>query len=153
VRQALPAGLLPETSSCRFVDSITPVAARRLDVSKGRQVDIDDGFERVGCRAALETVWECCEPVGVLSLQCEKYADGVAPTLGAATSIGRTVWSSNGRGRFRLVAGAITGLAFGVAQGMVTRWFEGHGCVLRYCNALQWDRRQPGLYLSGRLSA
>jgi hypothetical protein len=43
--------------------SITPVAAWRFDVSKGRQVDIDDGFERARCRAVLETVWECCEPV------------------------------------------------------------------------------------------
>jgi hypothetical protein len=48
------------------IGSIAPVAARRFDVGKGREVDIDDGFERVRCRAVLEAVWECCEPVGVL---------------------------------------------------------------------------------------
>ena len=69
--------------------SIASVAARRLDVSEGREVDIDDGFERVGCCAVSQAVWECCEPVGVLSLQCEQSADGVTPTLGAAPSIGR----------------------------------------------------------------
>ena len=62
---------------------ITPVTAWRLDVSKGRQVEIDDGFERVGCRAALEAIGECSEPLGVLSLQREQCADGVTPTLGA----------------------------------------------------------------------
>jgi hypothetical protein len=54
-----------------------------------------------------------------------------------------------------LVAGAITGLAFGVAQCAVTRWFAAsrHGGVLRYRNALQWDRRQPGLAFPDALSA
>ena len=51
------------------VGLITPVTAWRLNVSKGRQVEIDDGFERVGCRAALEAIGECREPVGVPSLQ------------------------------------------------------------------------------------
>ncbi|HVC19322.1 MAG TPA: hypothetical protein VNE16_04525, partial [Vicinamibacterales bacterium] len=130
--------LLSHRCVVSIVGSITPVAAWRFDVSKGCEVDIDDGFERVRCRAVLEAVWECCEPVGVLSLQCEQYADGVTPTLRAATPIGRTAWSGDGRGRFQWVAGTITGLAFGVAQCVVTRWFAAsrHGCVLRYCNAL-----------------
>jgi hypothetical protein len=104
-------------SSVRSVDwgLITPVTAWRLNVSEGRQVEINDGFERVGCRAALEAIGECCEPVGVLSLQREQCADGVTPTLGAAASIGRSARSGDGRGRFHLLAGAIAGLAFGVA--------------------------------------
>ena len=52
-----------------IVGLITPVTAWRLDVSKGRQVEIDDGFERVGCRAALEAIGECREPLSVRSLQ------------------------------------------------------------------------------------
>jgi hypothetical protein len=36
-----------------IVGSIAPVTARQLNVSKWCQVEIDDGFERVGCRAAL----------------------------------------------------------------------------------------------------
>ena len=52
-----------------IVGLITPVTAWRLNVSKGRQVEIDDGFQRVGCRAALEAIGECREPVGVPSLQ------------------------------------------------------------------------------------
>ena len=48
---------------------ITPVTAWRLNVSKGRQVEIDNGFERVGCRAVLEAIGECREPAGVRSLQ------------------------------------------------------------------------------------
>jgi hypothetical protein len=56
-------------SSRSIVGLITPVTAWRLNVSKGRQVEIDDGFERVGCRAALEAIGKCREPVGVPSLQ------------------------------------------------------------------------------------
>jgi hypothetical protein len=44
-------------------------AAWRLNVSKGREVEIDDGFRRVGSRIALEVIGECGEPVGVRSLQ------------------------------------------------------------------------------------
>ena len=47
---------------------ITPVAARQLNVSKHSQIEIDDGFECFGCRAILETVWKCSEPVGIFSL-------------------------------------------------------------------------------------
>ena len=47
------------------VGLITAVAAWRLNVSKGRQVDINNGFERLGCRAALEAIGDCCEPVSV----------------------------------------------------------------------------------------
>ena len=71
--------------------SITSVAAGRLDVSKGRQVEIDDGFERFRCRAVLSAIWKCFEPVRLLGLQRKQYADGVTPTLGAAPSIGRAV--------------------------------------------------------------
>jgi hypothetical protein len=66
------------------VGLIAPVTAWQLNVSKGRQVKIDDGFERVGCRAAMEAIGECREPVGVPSLQREQCADGVTPTLRAA---------------------------------------------------------------------
>jgi hypothetical protein len=102
-----------------IVGSITPVTAWRLNVSEGRQVEIDDGFERRGCRAALEAIGECCEPVGVLSLQREQCADGVTPTLRAAASIGRSALG-DGHGRFPLLARAIAGLAFGVAQRVLT---------------------------------
>ena len=98
-----------------IIGSITPVAARRFDVSKGREINIDDRFEYVRCRAVLEALWECCEPVGVLSLQSEQYADGIAPTLWAATAVGRRPCSGDGSSRCQWVAGAVTGLAFGVA--------------------------------------
>ena len=61
---------------------ITPVTAWRLNVSKGCQVEIDDGFEGVSCCAALETIGECCEPLGVLSLQREQCADGITQRWG-----------------------------------------------------------------------
>ena len=77
-----------------IIGSITPVAARRFDVSKGREINIDDR-----CRAVLEALWECCEPVGVLSLQSEQYADGIAPTLWAATAVGRRPCSGDGSSR------------------------------------------------------
>ena len=103
-----------------IVGSITPVTAWRLNVSEGRQVEIDDGFERRGCRAALEAIGECCEPVGVLSLQREQCADGVTPTPRAAPSIGRSARPGDGHGRFTLLSRAIAGLAFGVAQRVLT---------------------------------
>ena len=45
---------------------------RRLNVTKWRQVEINDGFERVGCRVAMEAIGDCCEPLCVLSLQREQ---------------------------------------------------------------------------------
>ena len=123
-----------------IVGLITPVTTWRLNVSKGRQVEIDDGFERVGCRAALKAIGECREPVGVPSLQREQCADGVTPTLRAAASIGRAARSGDRRGRCHSLARAIAGLAFGVAQCVLTCRFTAprHSFVLRYCNALQW---------------
>src|SRR4029077_15747669 len=123
-------------------------------VSKGRQVEIDDGFERVGCRAALQAIGECSEPPGVLSLQREQCADGVTPTLRTAASIGRTARSGDRRGRCHLLARAIAGLAFGVAQRVITGRFTAprHSFVLRYCNALQWDWHPPDLTLPDALS-
>ena len=56
--------------------------------------------------AASQSAYSDC------SVNC---ADGVTPTLGAAASIGRSAQSGDGRGRFDLLAGAIAGLAFGVA--------------------------------------
>ena len=71
--------------------SIAAVAAWQLDFSKGRQVEINDGFEGGRRRAVLEAVWKCCEPVSVLGLQRKQCADGVTPTLRAAASIGRAM--------------------------------------------------------------
>jgi hypothetical protein len=121
---------------------------------KGRQVEIDDGFERVGCRAALKAIGECREPVGVPGLQREQCADGVTPTLRAAAPIGRTARSGDGRGRRHLLARAIACLAFGVAQRVLPCRFAApqHSFVLRYCNAMQWDWHPPGLALPDALS-
>jgi hypothetical protein len=78
------------------VGLITPVTAWRFNVGKVHQVEIDNGFERVGCCAALEAIGECSEPVGVPSLEREQCADGVTPTLGGGC-VGR-------RGRVAAVA-------------------------------------------------
>lgn len=123
-----------------IVGLITPVTTRRLNVTKWRQVEIDDGFERVGCRVAMEALGDCCEPLGVLSLQREQCADGVTPTLRAAASIGGVARSGDRRVWCHLLARSIAGLAFGVAQRVITCRFTAprHSFVLRYCNALQW---------------
>jgi hypothetical protein len=121
------------------VGLITPVTTRQLNVTKWRQVEIDDGFERVGCRVAMEALGDCCEPLGVLSLQREQCADGVTPTLRAAASIGGVARSGDRRVWCHLLARSIAGLAFGVAQRVITCRFTAprHSFVLRYCNALQ----------------
>ena len=59
---------LSHRSGRSIVGLITPVTAWRLNVSERRQVEIDDGFQRVGCRTAVEAIGECCEPVGVIRL-------------------------------------------------------------------------------------
>jgi len=61
--------------------------------------------------------------------------------LGTAASIGWASADLGRRGGLRQAAGAIASLAFGVAQGAFARWLSAsrHGCVLRYCNALQWS--------------
>jgi hypothetical protein len=103
-----------------IVGLITPVTTRRLNVTKWRQVEIDDGFERVGCRVAMEALGDCCEPLGVLSLQREQCADGVTPTLRAAASIGGVARSGDRRVWCHLLARSIAGLAFGVAQRVIS---------------------------------
>jgi len=49
--------------------SVSPVTSWWLDLGKGREVQIDDGFERIACGAALQVVWQRREPAGIFSLR------------------------------------------------------------------------------------
>ena len=57
-------------SAGRFQSSVTPVASGWINLGKAGQVEIDDGVQRLGCRAFLQGVGQRREPVGILSLQC-----------------------------------------------------------------------------------
>lgn len=48
---------------------VTAVASGRLDVGEGNEVEINDGLERIGRRAVAQAVGQCCEPIGIISLQ------------------------------------------------------------------------------------
>jgi len=126
--------------------SITPVATRQLNVSKESQIEIDDGFESFGCRAFSQAIWECSEPVRIFGLYSKQYVDCITPASMAASSVGRPTKRGDDRRRFGLMARAITGLALGVAQRVLTCRFAAsrHEYVLRYSNVLPWDRHHPG---------
>ena len=117
--------------------SVAPVAAWRLDVGKGCQVEIDDRFERLRCGAAFEAVWQRGEPVGIVGLQGKQRFDRITPTLRTGATIRRAVRPGDGLGCGRLMADAVAGLALGVGQRVLALGFGAsrHDCVLRYSNA------------------
>ncbi len=67
---------------------VTPVASRWLGLVEGCEVEIGDGFERLGRGAVAQAVWQHFEPSGILGLQRQQFDDRIAPTLGTATAIG-----------------------------------------------------------------
>ena len=76
---------------------IAAIAARQFDASQVGEVELDNGFERLGGRAALQTVGKRCQPIGIRGLQRQQLADGVAPALRSAAAIRRAAWTGSDR--------------------------------------------------------
>ena len=67
--------------------SVTAISAWHLDVGRGEEVEIDDGFERLDRWAVVQAAGQCREPVGILGLWRQQFCDSISPTLRTAVSI------------------------------------------------------------------
>jgi hypothetical protein len=108
-----------ENSPLRYA-SIASKATRWLDVSEDVKIEIDDGLESLGGGAVTEAVGQGVAPGGVFGLQGEQFGDGVVPSLRSGASVR---WPAIADAEWRLLGlptGAISGLSFGVAEGVVT---------------------------------
>ena len=66
----------------------------------------------------MQTVGQSREPIGICCLYRQQFVDRVAPSLGAAASVGGAAWTGSDRRWLRQVACSIPRLAFGVAQSL-----------------------------------
>jgi hypothetical protein len=110
-----------ENSPLHYV-SITSKATWRLDIGEDAEIEFDDGLESLGGGAVAKAVGQSVAPSGVFGLQGEQFRDRVVPSLWSGASIHRSPIADP---RWRLLGwptGAILGLSFGVAEGVVTCW-------------------------------
>jgi hypothetical protein len=124
IRQvSMPIELSPkvpaENSPLRYA-SIASKAARRLDFGENVKIELDDGLESLGGGAVTKAVGQGVAPGGVFGLQGEQFGDGVVPSLRSGASVRRTAIADGEWRLLGLPAGAISGLSFGVAEGVVT---------------------------------
>ena len=108
-----------ENSPLRYA-SIASKATRRLDVSEDVKIELDDGLESLGGGAVAKAVGQGVAPGGVFGLQGEQFGDGVVPSLWSGASIRRSAIADQRWRLLGLPTGAISGLSFGVAEGVVT---------------------------------
>ena len=108
-----------ENSPLRYA-SITPKATRRLNVGEDVKIELDDGLQCLGGGAVTKAVGQGVAPGGVFGLQGEQFGDGVVPSLRSGASVRRTAIADAGWRLLGLATSAITGLSFGVAEGVVT---------------------------------
>jgi hypothetical protein len=108
-----------ENSPLRYA-SIAPKAARGLDFSENVKIEFDDGLESLGGGAVTKAVGQGVAPGGVFGLQGEQFGDGVVPSLRSGAPVRRAAIADAGWRLLGLATSAITGLSFGVAEGVVT---------------------------------
>ena len=129
-----PFGLTAAWNSSFHCTLIPSVTARRPDLGQRGEVEIGDGFQRLGHRCAAQAFRECREPVDTLDLDPQQHIGRVILTLRSAAPVDRPARPDHD-GRWLLqVTRAIARLAFGVAQrvlalGFLASW---HGPDLRY---------------------
>jgi hypothetical protein len=117
---------------------IAAIATGRIDGRQGVEVDIGDGLQCLSGWRGAKAVGKRVEPCNVLGLQGDQFADGIAPALGAATSIDGPAVSDHRRRHPIVLARSMSCLPLGVAESMLsfrlaTSW---HGFVLRYVTGL-----------------
>jgi hypothetical protein len=108
-----------ENSPLRYA-SIASKATRRLDVGKDVKIELDDGLQCLGGGAVAEAVRQGVAPGGVFGLQGEQFGDCVTPSLWSGASIRRSAIADRWWRLLGLPTGTISGLSFGVAEGVVT---------------------------------
>ena len=107
-----------ENSPLRYV-SVAPEATWRRDGREFIEIEVDDGLEGLGGGAAAKAVGQGVVPGGIFGLQGEQFGDRVTPSLWSGTSICRSSVADRRRRLLGLPTGAIVGLSFGVAKGVI----------------------------------
>jgi hypothetical protein len=103
-----------------FVTHQSRPKPRGGSISANVKIELDDGLESLGGGAVTKAVGQGVAPGGVFGLQGEQFGDGVVPSLRSGASVRRTAIADGEWRLLGLPAGAISGLSFGVAEGVVT---------------------------------
>jgi len=96
--------------------SIAAEAAWRLVADEIVELEIDDGLQGGAGGGVTQIVRQHVIPGGVFGLQGNKPGDRVVPALCAGAPVGRPPVADDRRRLLSFAAGAITRLAFGVAE-------------------------------------
>src|SRR3954452_2492951 len=107
----------PQSRSCR---SIAAEAAWRLDADEVVEIEIDDGLQSVAGGGVTQIVGQDVIPGGGLSLQGDQPGNGCVPALCTVAPVGWTPIADHRRWLLGLASRAITRLAFGVAERVLT---------------------------------
>ncbi len=83
-------------------------------------MEANDGLQCGGSGSVAEAVRQGVVPDGVLGLQGEQSGDRVVPALRAGAPVDRPPIADDGRRLLSLAASPIAGLAFGVAEWVLT---------------------------------
>jgi hypothetical protein len=110
-------------------NSIAAEAAWRLDADEVVEIEIDDSLQGGGGSGVTQIVQQHVVPGGVFGLQGDKPGDRVVPALFAGAPVGWPPLANHRRWLLGLTARAVTRLAFGVAERVLTFGLSafGHG--------------------------
>src|SRR5271166_4335616 len=78
------------------VESIAAIATGWIDVGQGVEVEVCDGLQSLSCWGGAKAVGKRVEPCNIFGLEGGQFADGIAPALRTAASIGRPAVSDHG---------------------------------------------------------
>ncbi len=134
--------------------SVSAVSAWRLDAEQLTEINLGDGLQDRGCGGVAQTVRQGVIPGRIFGLQVDQHGNGIVPALQAGAPIGWPPVTNNRRCLVGLVARAMAGLAFGIAEWVFAFGFatSGHGVFLRYVTqyrgwtgrvAARWVRALP----------
>jgi hypothetical protein len=135
--------------------SISPITAWRHDRGQFVKIELGDGLERLAGGGVAEAFWQGIEPDGIFSLQAEQDGNCVIPALWPGASVLWVAVSNFRHWLEGLSAGAIPGLSFGVAEGVLalglTTWW--HFCLGEITRLKRWlVRRVAGVPLIRRVA-
>jgi hypothetical protein len=109
--------------------SIAPEAAWRLDAEEIVEIELDDGLQGGAGGGVTQIVRQDVIPGGIFGLQGDQPGNSVVPALGARAPVGWPPVADDRRWLLGLTARAVTRLAFGVAERVLTFGLSasGHG--------------------------
>jgi hypothetical protein len=116
----------PQSLTCR---SIAAEAAWRLDADEIVEIELDDGLQGGAGGGVTQIVWQDVIPGGVFRLQGDQLSNSVVPTPCAGSPVGWPSVADHRHWLLGLASRTMAGLAFGVAERVLTFGLSasGHG--------------------------